>query len=35
MQNQGLKRLARIAAAWIGAALLLTALALVMRWLNG
>jgi len=32
--GKGMKRFTRIAATWIGAALLLAALALLMRWLN-
>lgn len=34
MINEGRKRLWQIARVWIGAALLLTVVALVMRWLN-
>ena len=35
MNDARMKRFGRIAATWIGAALLLTALALVLRGLNG
>ena len=35
MKEAERKRIGKIAVTWIGAILLLTALALVMRWLNG
>lgn len=35
MKETERKRIGKIVATWIGAILLLAALALVMRWLNG